>query len=322
MLWAQLCAVVLLSPCPMWCQDNPRTPRTYTTSPLCPLHHSQMRAANTTIEAMVLAVLQQRGYTGALGSTAWLQRPAFIQCFEVGALRWLAAATQLPLVLLLGGWPGWVTPDTGQSHEEITSDESLDHLTGFLAGMGPWKGSLYAPAASTAAVAAPAPSAAGVAAAGAIEHGEEEQQGEQQHDRSVPADAAHADMAADASFSAAAGSSSDGGLVSNGLVARLQARGLQVHPYTLRDEPHFVPGGFGGDVRAEFWHLFWREGVNAGFADWPATLYDWLTAEGPRLQQWGSGFEAPAAAPPPRRAAAPVQEAEGEAAAARRRREL
>ncbi|KAI8474455.1 MAG: PLC-like phosphodiesterase [Monoraphidium minutum] len=64
----------------------------------------QVRAANTTIQAMLVAALHAAGYGGRLDSAAWRARPAYIQSFELSSLKDMAAMTQLPLVLLLGGW--------------------------------------------------------------------------------------------------------------------------------------------------------------------------------------------------------------------------
>jgi hypothetical protein len=80
------------------------------------------------------------------------------------------------------------------------------------------------------------------------------------------------------SLSAAATAAGGARLVSTGLVARLKAAGLQVHPYTLRDEPRFVPGPLGGDVGCELALLFAAEGVDGIFADYPATAAAWLRA--------------------------------------------
>jgi glycerophosphoryl diester phosphodiesterase len=57
------------------------------------------------IQARVVAALHAAGYgRGRRGGAAWAARPVFVQCFELGALRDMAALTAMPLVLLLGGW--------------------------------------------------------------------------------------------------------------------------------------------------------------------------------------------------------------------------
>lgn len=64
-----------------------------------PSYHNALpalQAANTSIEALLLAALQQQGYGGRLGSTPWLAAPVFIQCFEVGTLRALSKVRSTP----------------------------------------------------------------------------------------------------------------------------------------------------------------------------------------------------------------------------------
>jgi glycerophosphoryl diester phosphodiesterase len=102
-----------------------------------------MQAAGACIEDLVVRALHSSGYKGRLGSRAWRTRPAFLQSFEVGALKRLAARTSVPLMLLLGGWPGYVTPDTGKGHEEMTTDESLAEISLYASAIGPWKHTLY-----------------------------------------------------------------------------------------------------------------------------------------------------------------------------------
>lgn len=48
----------------------------------------------------------------------------------------------MPLVQLLGGWEGYVTPDTGATHAEMTTDEGLDEIATYASGVGPWKDSI------------------------------------------------------------------------------------------------------------------------------------------------------------------------------------
>jgi hypothetical protein len=103
-----------------------------------------LAANNTRIEDMVVDALHERGFKGRLDSKAWRARPAFLQSFEVGALRYLAQRTSIPLMLLLGGWPGYLTPDNGKSHEEMTTDESLAEISLYASAIGPWKNTLYA----------------------------------------------------------------------------------------------------------------------------------------------------------------------------------
>jgi glycerophosphoryl diester phosphodiesterase len=58
---------------------------------------------------------------------------------QVGNLKYLAQKTDLPLVQLLGGWPEYVTPDTGATHEQMTTDSGLDDIAQYASGIGLWK---------------------------------------------------------------------------------------------------------------------------------------------------------------------------------------
>ena len=53
-----------------------------------------------------------------------------------------AERTDIPLVQLLGGWEGYVTPDTGLTHEQFTTDEGLDGIATYASGVGPWKNTI------------------------------------------------------------------------------------------------------------------------------------------------------------------------------------
>jgi glycerophosphoryl diester phosphodiesterase len=65
-------------------------------------------------------------------------------------------------------------------------------------------------------------------------------------------------------------------LQSTGLAARLKDKGFMVHTYTLRDEAQFVPGPCKADITCEFEFLFKQEGIDGAFADYPATLVQWV----------------------------------------------
>lgn len=93
---------------------------------------------------IVLGVLSEKGYGGDVESETWAAQPVFIQSFEVGNLKYLSGITDIPLVQLLGGWEGYVTPDTNQTHAEITTDEWLDDIASYASGVGPWKGTIIA----------------------------------------------------------------------------------------------------------------------------------------------------------------------------------
>lgn len=71
----------------------------------------------------------------------------------------------------------------------------------------------------------------------------------------------------------------------------------QVHPYTLRDEPQFVPTALAGRVALELRHLFERERVHGVFADFPGSAVEWLRQEGPPLDALMVGGAATGASP-------------------------
>ncbi|GLC38973.1 hypothetical protein PLESTM_000801600, partial [Pleodorina starrii] len=103
-----------------------------------------VRAANTSLEDILLAALAEAGFgAGApLGSEAWRRRPVFLQSFEAGSLRYLAAASCAPTVLLLGDWEGWVAPDSGLSLQQLTEESSLEQIAVWAAAVGPAKSTL------------------------------------------------------------------------------------------------------------------------------------------------------------------------------------
>jgi glycerophosphoryl diester phosphodiesterase len=246
----------------------------------------QLLAAGTTIEQLIVEALHAHGYAASttVNSDAWRAQPVFIQSFEPTSLRRLAGMTRMPLVLLMGGWEGYVAPDTGMTHDEMVSDEFLSELAGYVAGVGPWKSSLYAVVGCDESASgvdmksgsndsSTGSSGAGVAAAVAVAA----------PCRSIHcSNFIHPDVGRQVEAPGSSSSSSSEVVVgkvrmqSNGLVGKLHGYGFAVHPYTLRDEAQFVPEGCAGDISCEFAWLFDSEGVDGGFADWPGTLHDWL----------------------------------------------
>eukprot|EP01023_Acetabularia_acetabulum_P045916 TRINITY_DN4682_c1_g1_i1.p1 TRINITY_DN4682_c1_g1~~TRINITY_DN4682_c1_g1_i1.p1 ORF type:complete len:543 (-),score=61.04 TRINITY_DN4682_c1_g1_i1:495-2123(-) len=104
-----------------------------------------LKHAGTTISDIVLDVLTKYGYKGDMQSLSWRENPVFIQSFEVGNLKYLSNITEIPLVLLLY-YPavdgGGVTYDNNKTFEQMTRDEALDELSGFISGLGPHKNAL------------------------------------------------------------------------------------------------------------------------------------------------------------------------------------
>jgi glycerophosphoryl diester phosphodiesterase len=61
---------------------------------------------------------------------------------QVTNLKYLNKLTDLPLIQMLGGWPGYVTPDTGANLSQMVSDAGLDEIAAYAAGVGAWKDSI------------------------------------------------------------------------------------------------------------------------------------------------------------------------------------
>jgi glycerophosphoryl diester phosphodiesterase len=216
-----------------------RAPKTEAKHPAWHNARQALRAANTTMEALIAAALHKRGYSASApyGSERWRRQPALIQSFELSSLRRFAGLTPLPLVLLLGGWPGGVDPDTGLTLPQLTSERKLQELAAFVTVVAPGKADLF--------------------------------ELQLANGTALPAAAA----AAAAAAQQAAGSAT---LRSSGLAERVRCAGLLLHTNTLRDERRFVLPGCGGDVACEFKLLFERLHVDGAFADWPATLVRFL----------------------------------------------
>jgi glycerophosphoryl diester phosphodiesterase len=254
------------------------------------------RALAAAAAAAAAAARRRAGDGAALASAAAAVAGARLPAVLPRARRALGGKNAVPLVLLLGGWPGWRAADTGE-----TLAAQLGRLeAGWgreVDGAGPWKESLFVAAAQGGeedkAAEAEAPSAAAAAALSAevaAAHG---------------GDVAAAEVAASGAAAAAAPPAP------SGLLARLKAAGLVVHAYTVRPEPRFVLPGFGGRPEREMAALFrgggsgiggggkggggkgggggggggeggQGGGVDGAFADHPAAMVGFLVAEGLR----------------------------------------
>jgi hypothetical protein len=168
-------------------------------------------------------------------------------------------------------------PDNGLTHQEMTKPDALRDAAEFVAGVGPWKGSLWTveevPAQQTGCGSEPGAVCAGTGTTASSSTSTSTSSSSPSHQ------GLSADDAADAKARAAAGAApAPTRLVSTGLTALLKSFGFQIHPYTLRDEAQFVPGPLGGSVDAELGVLFDDEGVDGIFADYPLTAVKWLDA--------------------------------------------
>lgn len=227
----------------------------------------QMLAAGATIEGLIVQKLHAKGYaaSGPINSEGWRLKPVLVQSFEPTSLQNLAQLTEMPLVLLLGGWPGYVSTDQGLTLGEMTDDAYLEDLAKYVSGVGPWKSSLYS----------------------VVDFNSESSE-DDRSDLHVSSNSSSSSEACRSGRCSGfvhpdvghSGSSSsiniNSQLQSTGLVAKLHKHGFQVHPYTLRDEQQFVPSSCGGDVHCEFAWFFESEKVDGAFADYPGTLATWL----------------------------------------------
>ncbi|GIL42946.1 hypothetical protein Vafri_771 [Volvox africanus] len=203
----------------------------------------KLRAANTSLEDILLDALTAAGFGAPLDSEAWMRRPIFLQSFEASSLRYLATRTCAPTVLLLGDWEGWVAPDTGQTLAQLTEDSSLAEIARWSAAVGPSKRTLV------------------------------NWQMEEMHGDGMGA-AEHRDRKVRQQTKAGGG----GRYVSSGLVERFHAHGLLVHTYTVRPEPRFsLPHLEAADVAAEYELLLGTEVAADGvFTDHMPSLKDWM----------------------------------------------
>jgi len=108
---------------------------------------------------------------------------------------------------------------------------------------------------------------------------------------------------------AAGKSAAAGAYKSTGLLERLHAHGLQVHPYTFRNEARFVLDHLGGDPNREYEALMGpgqaclfpqelRGGVNAVFTDFTSTAWNYIEGQAAKGAVWNMTLvNAPATKP-------------------------
>lgn len=95
----------------------------------------------------VVDILNKHGYTAAVGSKAWRQKPAFIQSFERKNLLALAAGkkTKLPLVFLTDEFDTAIPYEKATYGQVLNNDAALKQLqSAGVRGIGPWKNTLVA----------------------------------------------------------------------------------------------------------------------------------------------------------------------------------
>lgn len=96
-----------------------------------------------TFTEAVVDELTRFGYTGAVGSKEWRQRPAFLQSFERKNLLSVSSRTKLPLVFLTDEFDLAIPYETTTYGEVLNSKAELKklHAAG-IRGIGPWKNTL------------------------------------------------------------------------------------------------------------------------------------------------------------------------------------
>ncbi|GMH45298.1 hypothetical protein BSKO_13255 [Bryopsis sp. KO-2023] len=95
--------------------------------------------SGTSLEQLLLEVVEKKGYRGKMFSESWAAQPIFIQSMEVRNLKFLSGLTEIPLVQLVG-WTGYNTREGQKTPEEMITEESLGEVAEYAVGVGAWKG--------------------------------------------------------------------------------------------------------------------------------------------------------------------------------------
>jgi glycerophosphoryl diester phosphodiesterase len=193
------------------------------------------------LEEPLLATLQKTGFTDP--------SRVFIQSFEVSNLKELNIKTNLPLVQLLDAYD--VDYTTGsllyqgdyarpydftvkgdtRTYADLQTPQGLADIATYADGIGPWKRMIVSV-------------------------------------KNV--DANNDGKADDLNNDGTINDADRVTLAPTSLITDAHAVGLQVHPYTFRNEPRYLASNYGGDPAKEF-EQFIKLGVDAYFTDFPAT---------------------------------------------------
>jgi glycerophosphoryl diester phosphodiesterase len=204
-------------------------------------HPTWHREQGLPLEDELLAALAEAGWNEA-------GAPVFIQSFEQANLKALRARTRVRLVQLVDGSD--VDPKTGaityaapydrpydwtragrtQLFGDLLTPAGLDEVATYADGIGPWKRYLVTVKATLDSSGNPLD----VNGDGAID---------------------------EADFEAVADDT---------LVREARRRGLLVHPWTFRNEPHRLARSYGGDPQQEYLQFF-ELGVDGVFSEFPDT---------------------------------------------------
>jgi glycerophosphoryl diester phosphodiesterase len=210
------------------------------------------------LEEPLLATLQKTGFTDP--------SRVFIQSFEVSNLKELNTKTNLPLVQLLDAYDvdyttgsllyqdAYARPydftvkgDT-RTYGDLQTPQGLADIATYADGIGPWKRMIVSV-------------------------------------KNV--DANNDGKADDLNNDGTINDADRVTLAPTSLITDAHAVGLQVHPYTFRNEPRYLASNYGGDPAKEF-EQFIKLGVDAYFTDFPATgdqVRDQLTSSTVRSPQ-------------------------------------
>jgi glycerophosphoryl diester phosphodiesterase len=203
-----------------------------------PTYHDQL---GLSLEEPLLATLNKTGFTDP--------SRVFIQSFEVSNLKELNTKTNLPLVQLLDAFD--VDYTTGKllyqdvnarpydftvkgdrrTYEDLQTPQGLAEIATYADGIGPWKRMIVS-----------------------VQNVDANKDGK-------PDDLNNDGVINDADRVTLAPTS---------LVQDAHKVGLQVHPYTFRNEGRFLASNYGGNPAKEF-EQFINLGVDAYFTDFPAT---------------------------------------------------
>jgi glycerophosphoryl diester phosphodiesterase len=181
-----------------------------------------------------------------LKANGWAQKdsPVFIQSFEVANLKELNKLIDVPLVQLLDAEDvaldgklieirpaDFVASGDTRTYGDIRSPEGLKEVATYADGIGPWKRMIV----------------------------------------SVKGTDANGDgIADDVNKDGAVNDADKNTLPPTTLIQDAHAAGLQVHPYTFRNEARYLAADYNGDPEAEY-RQFISLGVDAYFTDFPGT---------------------------------------------------
>eukprot|EP01025_Chloroclados_australasicus_P059104 TRINITY_DN7462_c0_g1_i2.p2 TRINITY_DN7462_c0_g1~~TRINITY_DN7462_c0_g1_i2.p2 ORF type:complete len:562 (+),score=38.65 TRINITY_DN7462_c0_g1_i2:117-1802(+) len=85
-----------------------------------------VQSKQQTLASIVMGILEDNNYQGAINSEEWSNQPIFIQSSNITYLRNMSSITELPLVFQMS---------TEEFNEDVTTDELLDDLATFASAI-------------------------------------------------------------------------------------------------------------------------------------------------------------------------------------------